>query len=988
MTISDGQRVRAQESNAAWVSKTAVTNNTVTGIVEMANVSDPQSGVSIPNVQEKINDTRDIADANTLDIADLRTLTGTVDGDTALPSFTTPGEITNPATVFSGMEELNISLYANNLETTSLRTLSGTTAGDDDLGTFTGTTITDANTIKGALQELETEVELKEDAANKGVANGYCPLNGSTLIDAIYLPSYVDDVLEYANLAAFPVTGETGKIYVALDTNKTYRWSGTIYVEISPNDVNSVNGQTGIVVLELDDIDDVNAPTPNDGDCLVYDTGTSTWVPEARSSAFDLDDLGDVNAPTPADGDVLTYDTGTSTWINQAPAAGVGELADLTDVDDALAPNTNDVLTYDGTEWTALPSSGSGLRNFISTGDSDFEAGIGTWITFDDGSSYVDGTGGSPTAITIAQTVSSGEVLEKLGSLKISKSAASGQGEGTSVSTNTIDRAARGEINYITFQYDATSTNYVADDLLVKIYDVTNAAEISALTTSVGLLKAKSSMNVPFLVPTTCTQVRVSIYCNTTNASAYDVIIDKVSVSNQTLTANISPIHYLGQETWSNTSGSTCTVTLQQEGEWLLGEGYIDMTGAFADTELNVVIPAKYTADSTWYQNIGTTRPNIGIASLSDAGAPTYGTCLLTSTTVIRIQANNASGTYEVGANLTSTVPFTWNGSDYITFNFKYKVANFSGLTSTSSMSNSVLGYARGYLAANQSIPNTTQTKVQLTGQTLVGTFATFDSGTYRYTFTKSCRVTLVMSMSWATSSSTALRRLFILKNGATGILIDDFSSNSGSATVLSNTDTFNFVSGDYIELYVQQVTGGSLDAEGSINTSFLSLQEVPFSTTAILQQNKVATVKDVQTSGTNGGGFTSGAWQVRTLNTLQDQYGLVTSLSSNTITLLKGVYLIEAQAPALQVDAHKVRIQSTSGTSITLLGSSEYSGSTTAYAQTVSKAVGVITLTQTTALQLQHYAQTTKATNGFGTASGFGVSEVYGQVTITKIAE
>lgn len=47
------------------------------------------------------------------------------------------------------------------------------------------------------------------------------------------LPSYVDDVLEYTNLAAFPKTGESGKIYVADDTNKTYRWSGTAYVEIS-----------------------------------------------------------------------------------------------------------------------------------------------------------------------------------------------------------------------------------------------------------------------------------------------------------------------------------------------------------------------------------------------------------------------------------------------------------------------------------------------------------------------------------------------------------------------------------------------------------------------------------------------------------------------------------------------------------------------------------------------------------------------------------
>ena len=47
------------------------------------------------------------------------------------------------------------------------------------------------------------------------------------------LPAYVDDVLEYANLAAFPATGEAGKIYVALNTNLTYRWGGTTYVEIS-----------------------------------------------------------------------------------------------------------------------------------------------------------------------------------------------------------------------------------------------------------------------------------------------------------------------------------------------------------------------------------------------------------------------------------------------------------------------------------------------------------------------------------------------------------------------------------------------------------------------------------------------------------------------------------------------------------------------------------------------------------------------------------
>lgn len=67
----------------------------------------------------------------------------------------------------------------------------------------------------------------------KGAASGIVPLNASSKIDSTYLPSYVDDVLEYNGKTNFPTTGETGKIYVDTATNLTYRWGGTAYVEIS-----------------------------------------------------------------------------------------------------------------------------------------------------------------------------------------------------------------------------------------------------------------------------------------------------------------------------------------------------------------------------------------------------------------------------------------------------------------------------------------------------------------------------------------------------------------------------------------------------------------------------------------------------------------------------------------------------------------------------------------------------------------------------------
>lgn len=67
----------------------------------------------------------------------------------------------------------------------------------------------------------------------KGANNGVASLDATGKVPASQLPSYVDDVLEYTSQTLFPVTGETGKIYIDTSTNLTYRWSGTQYVLIS-----------------------------------------------------------------------------------------------------------------------------------------------------------------------------------------------------------------------------------------------------------------------------------------------------------------------------------------------------------------------------------------------------------------------------------------------------------------------------------------------------------------------------------------------------------------------------------------------------------------------------------------------------------------------------------------------------------------------------------------------------------------------------------
>ena len=83
----------------------------------------------------------------------------------------------------------------------------------------------------GDTSELNNKVQ--EFIDSKGAPNGLASLNESGIIPSAQLPSYVDDVIEVDTFSNLPGTGESGKIYIVQDTNLTYRWSGTDYVEIS-----------------------------------------------------------------------------------------------------------------------------------------------------------------------------------------------------------------------------------------------------------------------------------------------------------------------------------------------------------------------------------------------------------------------------------------------------------------------------------------------------------------------------------------------------------------------------------------------------------------------------------------------------------------------------------------------------------------------------------------------------------------------------------
>lgn len=252
-----------------------------------------------------------------------------------------------------------------------------------------------------------------------GAANGVAPLDSTVHVPAQYLPSYVDDVLEFDNKSLFPSTGEAGKIYVDKSVGSTWRWSGTTYAPVGntlalgETSTTAYPGDKGKIAY--DHVTDLNNPhqttkahvglsnVPNvDATSRASHTGTQTattisdfdtTATALANSAISLritDTISDGvtdKAPTQnAVFDALTlksnvghvhtvaevtnYNTVTDAKIATAIAAVT--LTSLPDVSDAT-PTTDQYLKYDGMLWSpstlVFPTTGDMFKSTYDTND-------------------------------------------------------------------------------------------------------------------------------------------------------------------------------------------------------------------------------------------------------------------------------------------------------------------------------------------------------------------------------------------------------------------------------------------------------------------------------------------------------------------------------------------------------------------------------------------------------------------------------------------
>jgi hypothetical protein len=265
-------------------------------------------------------------------------------------------------------------------------TLIGTAANLQQV-TDNGATTTNAIAIGGlTITGLATGV-LKSDSGvissvPFGAANGVATLGGDGKVPSIQLPSYVDDVVEVANFAALPATGETGKIYITLDNNKVYRWTGSIYVEIAAN-----NAVWGAITGTLSNQTDLqNALNAKQNTITLTTTGTSGASTLVGST---------LNIPN--------YSTDLSGYVPYTGATANLNLGTFDLTADVITGATGSFASNGSSNTFAINhSSGSGIALNITKG------GNGEGL-------YINKTSGSGNAATIIGTLNATTLVKSGG---------------------------------------------------------------------------------------------------------------------------------------------------------------------------------------------------------------------------------------------------------------------------------------------------------------------------------------------------------------------------------------------------------------------------------------------------------------------------------------------------------------------------------------------------------------------------------------------
>ena len=432
----------------------------------------------------------------------------------------------------------------------------------------------------------------------KQASGDYATLVGG-LVPASQLPSFVDDVLEFSNLAGFPATGESGKIYVDTSTAKTYRWSGSVYVEISASPgstdavpegstnlyhttqraadaapVQSVAGRTGNVTLASTDITDFGsavataAPAPttpaNSGLAITGNSLATSYnstiadgvvsvsvggAPAAPASAWKAKSLvqvlDDILFPT------LLASVGSAKSINLAVSGASGTLE--------IGSSHSRTLTATFTRGTILDGNGSTNANplvgaastytFTGTGISS-TAQSGNELTFT--AAVVSGT--NNWAVTSAHAAGTGSYFDNKGVAGTNLDAQ------RAASTATDSTSAPAITGVHPYYYLKSASPISAADMVAAIQNGTATKVVAASTGTLSIPYSPSAEYLAVAYPSTST-TKTRYYVTALDNGAITVVFQPVAT--QTVTTALWSQSYRIHVSGSALTNSNATIELR-----------------------------------------------------------------------------------------------------------------------------------------------------------------------------------------------------------------------------------------------------------------------------------------------------------------------------------------------------------------------------------------------------------------------------------------
>lgn len=513
-------------------------------------------------------------------------------------------------------DEYDIQLDENAGDIADLRTTTGTLDGDTDMGAFDGDTISDNVSAKEGMQELETALELISAAVTpQGLWNA--DTNTPTLVSSVGTEGhfYIVSVAGTTNL-----DGE--------DDWNAKDWaifSGGVWNKIDNTDsVVSVNGKIGIVVLDTDDI--------AEGSVNHYADGS-------------IETHSDVVVTTPNDGQVLKRSGGN--WINADETLSNGEL------------------------------------NYVEGNNHNYESTVGDWIAYADAaaSTPVDGTDGAPTS-TFTRTTTGSEIIRGIASGKLTKDAVNRQGEGFSLNVD-IDPKDQGNIIIVRVDYKTTD-NYVSGDIIGYVYDITNGGTPQILSNddNSGEFLAHTGNGVTFLgtfnAASNSTEYRIIFHIATTNASAYNMIVDRIRVGPDRLApgANMEDLGKLPTDgSW--TTNTTYVGQYWREGSHLIGEVTLTLSGAPNATTLQVNLPDGLQIDIDRLSNEGEFFQDLSISGMIRDVAPGEikpMMCTFSTIDKVFLRFYEEDGAALNLRAINNIDPFTFASGDFLTIRYKVPI--------------------------------------------------------------------------------------------------------------------------------------------------------------------------------------------------------------------------------------------------------------------------------------------------------------------------